>query len=227
MDQNLGGGLRMNENELQEFKDKHGHLFDDLDFEWWEHYENSASLASRLFVLLYAHRKALAQVAPAHPLVCESNFIADDGGSFMPEFREQVAGFLNEIPPEIVSNFACGTFSTRQHYDWLMKTTQSHATVAAKVGVPSLEAEALLPILSSLWAGARCGDVGAKAIFAQAAAELSKRGFEVINPDKGEAFDVNQHYVIRVDGEGKSITEVVEPGLRYGEAVISTAKVAV
>ncbi len=57
--------------------------------------------------------------------------------------------------------------------------------------------------------------------------ELEKTGFQTINPKKGETINPDFHEVLMTEeGEPGTVTKVLEPGWRFGETILTPAKVA-
>ena len=86
----------------------------------------------------------------------------------------------------------------------------------------------LLPVLLELHLGyGHTKDLEIKKVIEKLFCALEKAGLVKISPPKNTPIDANVHEVLlSKEGEKDTVVEVLEPGWRFGEIVISPAKVA-
>ena len=110
------------------------------------------------------------------------------------------------------------------------KRTQAEAANAQKYALERF-AEGLLPVMDSLEAALKTGDIsGVQLTLKQLRAALEKSSIREIDPRPGERFDPHRHQAmaaVEADAEPNTIVSVMQKGYRLHDRVLRPALVTV
>src|SRR5688500_11797570 len=110
------------------------------------------------------------------------------------------------------------------------KRAQGEATAARKYALERF-AEGLLPVMDSLEAAQKTGDIsGVELTLKQLRSALEKSSIHEIDPKPGERFDPHRHQAmaaVEADSEPNTIVSVMQKGYRLHDRVLRPALVTV